>query len=208
MNSVTTPKGTVLPLLDLKGKKYLQVPHRIMWAREEHPDWVFEASFPQLNDKFVMARAEIRDGSGKVLAVAHKVEHFAHFADAIEKAESSAIGRALAHLGYGTQFALELDEEERIVDSPLSNEKAPSEGKDVTFRPPEQKSGPVNHAPQTKNGVSEAQVKRLWAIAYKKKMSNEHVFRLIAQHAGSGKEPKDLTSEEYNIVCGYLEALK
>jgi hypothetical protein len=32
---------------------------------------------------------------------------------------SGAIGRALAALGYGTQFAPELDEQHRIVDSPV-----------------------------------------------------------------------------------------
>ncbi|HTD18454.1 MAG TPA: hypothetical protein VK667_02885, partial [Ktedonobacteraceae bacterium] len=37
----------------------------------------------------------------------------------IEKAETGAIGRALAALGYGTQFAPELNEEHRIVDSPV-----------------------------------------------------------------------------------------
>ncbi len=31
------------------------------------------------------------------------------FADYIEKAETKAIGRALAALGYGTQFALDFD---------------------------------------------------------------------------------------------------
>ena len=38
--------------------------------------------------------------------------------DYFEKAETKAIGRALAMLGYGTQFAPELDEAERVVDTP------------------------------------------------------------------------------------------
>jgi hypothetical protein len=37
----------------------------------------------------------------------------------MEKAETGAIGRALALIGYGTQFAPEMDEEDRIVDSPV-----------------------------------------------------------------------------------------
>jgi hypothetical protein len=36
------------------------------------------------------------------------------------KAETKAVGRALAMLGYGTQFAPEMDEGERIVDSPVA----------------------------------------------------------------------------------------
>ena len=37
----------------------------------------------------------------------------------MEKSETGAIGRALANLGYGTQFAPDLDEQDRIVDSPV-----------------------------------------------------------------------------------------
>jgi hypothetical protein len=35
------------------------------------------------------------------------------------KAETGAIGRALAALGFGTQFAIELSEDDRIVDTPV-----------------------------------------------------------------------------------------
>ena len=37
-----TPKGTELPLLDLRGKDYLMVAHRLVWFREEHSDWTIE----------------------------------------------------------------------------------------------------------------------------------------------------------------------
>ena len=45
------------------------------------------------------------------------------FADYLEKAETRAVGRALAMCGYGTQFAPELEERERIVDSPVKTER-------------------------------------------------------------------------------------
>jgi hypothetical protein len=45
--------------------------------------------------------------------------------DYLEKASTKATGRALAALGYGTSFATELDEEERIVDSPVMRKPAP-----------------------------------------------------------------------------------
>ena len=47
-----------------------------------------------------------------------KSETMSDFRDYFEKAETKAIGRALAMLGYGTQFAPELDEAERVVDTP------------------------------------------------------------------------------------------
>jgi hypothetical protein len=112
-------KKLELPMLDLKGKPYLAVAWRIVWFREDHPDWTFEVTYPIVDGEKVMAKAQIVDESGRIRAVAHKVEHFKHFADAFEKAETGAIGRALGMLGYGTQFAVEFDEEDRVVDAPI-----------------------------------------------------------------------------------------
>lgn len=63
-------------------------------------------------------RAVVKDGKGGI-ATGTKSEKAASFPDYIEKAETGAIGRALAALGYGTQFAPELNEEHRIVDAPV-----------------------------------------------------------------------------------------
>ena len=41
------------------------------------------------------------------------------FPDYIEKAETGAVGRALAMCGYGTLQAPEFDEGERIADAPI-----------------------------------------------------------------------------------------
>ena len=38
----TTAKGTSLPILKLRGKDYLEVKWRLVWFREEHPDWSIE----------------------------------------------------------------------------------------------------------------------------------------------------------------------
>ncbi len=64
-------------------------------------------------------RAVVTDGKGG-RATATKSENAASFPDFIEKAETGAVGRALAMLGYGTQFTGdELSEEHRIVDAPV-----------------------------------------------------------------------------------------
>ena len=65
-----------------------------------------------------MFRATVKDGKGGI-ATGTKSEKAASFPDYIEKAETGAIGRALAALGYGTQFAPDLDEQHRIVDAPV-----------------------------------------------------------------------------------------
>ncbi|HEU5374410.1 MAG TPA: hypothetical protein VFV38_03140 [Ktedonobacteraceae bacterium] len=53
---------------------------------------------------FAVFRAIVKDGRGG-MAMGTKSEKAASFGDFIEKAETGAIGRALAALGYGTQFA-------------------------------------------------------------------------------------------------------
>lgn len=119
MNSFKTKAGTELPLMDIKGKKYLQVAHRIQWFREEHPDWGIETEVVY-NDQQSFATARIKDPSGRIIGMAHKREDLKGFHDHSEKCETGAIGRALALVGYGTQFAPEMDEAERLADAPLT----------------------------------------------------------------------------------------
>ncbi len=40
-----THKGTELPILNLRGRDYLEVKYRLVWFREEHPDWSIETEF-------------------------------------------------------------------------------------------------------------------------------------------------------------------
>lgn len=114
-----TPKGTRLPVLSLKGKSYLQVAHRLVWFREEHPDWSIETELVSVDDRHSLVRAVIKTSEGRVLATATKRENKEHFLDHTEKCETGAIGRALALVGYGTQFAPDFDETYRVVDSPV-----------------------------------------------------------------------------------------
>lgn len=121
MRSFKTTKGTELPLLNLRGKEYLEVKYRLVWFREDHPDWSIETDLVSVTDVSAYAKATIRDDKGRVIATSHKFESIQGFPDFIEKAETGAIGRALALIGYGTQFcADELDEGKRIVDAPAA----------------------------------------------------------------------------------------
>lgn len=121
MRSFKTAKGTELPLLNLRGKEYLEVKYRLVWFREDHQDWSIETELVSVTDVSAYAKAVIRDDKGRIIATSHKYESIQGFPDFIEKAETGAIGRALALIGYGTQFcADELDEGKRIVDSPAT----------------------------------------------------------------------------------------
>lgn len=121
MSSFKTPKGTILPIMDLRGKDYLEVKYRVVWFREEKPTWAIETEYLQVTADVAIAKATIRDDQGRVIATGHKTETPQGFADFVEKAETGAIGRALALCGFGTQFcADELDEGDRIVDAPAT----------------------------------------------------------------------------------------
>jgi hypothetical protein len=153
-NQVLTKKGTVLPLLNLKGKKYLMVAYRIQWMNEEVDSFSVVTEFPLITDEQAIAKAtvSIMDKDGRVIksAQATKRETKKDFPDFTEKAETAAIGRAVSILGFGTQFALsDLDEGKRLADSPLEDTKpepkieevkeetpAPEQKKSSSFRKP------------------------------------------------------------------------
>ncbi len=135
-------------LIQLKSrdgtKDYLPVQWRLVWFRLECPQGTIDTeelefdtekecsieAFAWNNEKkrsekiiktakgYARYRAVVTDGKGG-RATGTKAECRANFEDFGEKAETGAIGRALAALGYGTQFAPELDEEHRIVDAPV-----------------------------------------------------------------------------------------
>ncbi|NJO65875.1 MAG: hypothetical protein HC836_49740, partial [Richelia sp. RM2_1_2] len=110
MKTVRTPKGTLLPLTNLKGKDYLMTAYRLQWFVEENPMYHITTTFPILNDEETVAVCTIHviNDQGQVLrkAMGTKRENLKHFADHSEKAETGALGRALLQLGYGTQYAL------------------------------------------------------------------------------------------------------
>lgn len=128
MNTVKTEKGTELPLLTLKGKFYLQVAHRIQWLAEREENYTIDTCFPLLTDTQTIctAKVQIFNKEGKLVrtAMATKRETKVDFSDHTEKAETSAIGRAISLLGFGTQFAMaDLEEGQRLADSPLTSVK-------------------------------------------------------------------------------------
>lgn len=121
-------------MIDLKGKQYLQVMWRLVWFREEHPDFGIKTELVRFDPERAHAifHCEITDANGMLLSSGYGSESARDFGDFIEKAETKAVGRALAMLGYGTQFAPELDEGERIVDSPVSRLVCAGCGKPIT----------------------------------------------------------------------------
>jgi hypothetical protein len=136
-------------LIQIKSRNtstdYLPVQWRLVWFRQECPqgtidteevvvdlDREMEAEVYEWNNEkrrsekvlkrakgYARFRAIVTDGKGG-RATATGSESAMDFGDYIEKAETKSVGRALAMLGYGTQFAPEFAEGERIVDAPVA----------------------------------------------------------------------------------------
>ncbi len=104
------------------GRTYLPVSARIVWFREQHPDWAVVTEVVEINHEkqYAIFRATIFNADGKIMATGTKKEDVKGFGDYLEKSETGAVGRALALCGFGTQFSPELDEAGggRVVDSP------------------------------------------------------------------------------------------
>lgn len=107
---------------------YLDVKWRLVWLRSEHPDARIETALMDggIESNYAVFRATVTVPGGGA-ATGWGSETKADFGDFLEKAETKSLGRALAALGYGTQFAPELDADARLVDSPrAASAPAPS----------------------------------------------------------------------------------
>jgi hypothetical protein len=97
-------------IVNIRGKEYQTVALRVQKFREAHPDWEISTEIIEANEKFVIMQARIYNTEGKCIATGHAEEFRSasqiNSTSALENAETSAIGRALAAAGWGgTEFA-------------------------------------------------------------------------------------------------------
>ena len=155
MDNTFNPREHLMQIKNRQGAAdYLPVQWRLVWFRSLCPEGTIETEIVHLdldketeeevyvwnNDKrrsekvvktakgIAIFRAIVKDGKGGI-ATGTKMEKAASFPDFLEKSETGSIGRALAALGYGTQFTgEELNEAHRIVDSPVDRSSNGYEG--------------------------------------------------------------------------------
>ena len=91
-------------LVRINGRgEYLEVKWRLLWLRNEHPNAVIDTELVRLEREEAVFKARVSiPGGGS--ATGWGSESVGDFRDFVEKAETKAIGRALAALGFGTQF--------------------------------------------------------------------------------------------------------
>jgi hypothetical protein len=121
-------------LVQFRGRDYLNVQNRLLWfIRDQRAliaaglakvSYTIHTDLVELDHQRCWAHFKtfIRDVLGNEVTM-YGSESAKDFPDYIEKASTKSLGRALLLLGYGTAFAFEIDEGDRIVDAPQEHPK-------------------------------------------------------------------------------------
>jgi hypothetical protein len=166
----------------VNGSDYLEVKWRLVWLRDRHPDASVETELMSLVDDTAVFRARVTvPGGGS--ATGWGSENARDFRDFLEKAETKAIGRALAALGFGTQFCPDHEFGAaigRVVDSPIrSTTRTPRSGT-VT----ERTQSPTVAAIGPDQGATQRQLRYLQAVAREAGLDAEGLDQRAMQEFG------------------------
>lgn len=215
------PNEHVIQLKSKSGSAdYLPVQWRLVWFREQCPHGTIDTEEIEVDldremeeegyawnnetrrSEKVMKRAKgyaryraiVTDGKGG-RATGTKSEKAVSFPDFIEKAETGAIGRALAALGYGTQFAPELNEEHRIVDAPVERSSYASsyEGNGNVRKPLASVKPTALNGNGSGNTGTEEKTGNTHTLATEQQLAS---IRKLCQHLGK-PEPEDPETMSY-----------
>lgn len=95
---------------NIRGKGYAEVPARVQAFRELCPEGQIVTEIISLSDGMVVMKATVSDEAGKVLGTGHAYEKETssqiNRTSYIENCETSAVGRALAFLGIGSEKSM------------------------------------------------------------------------------------------------------
>ncbi len=146
-------------LIDLKGKDYLPVAWRIAWLRDKHPEAQLDTVIIEQDSDHAIFRATVvipgDDTAHAAIASGHGSETQSDFGDFLEKAETKAIGRALAALGFGTQFCDDFEEGGSVTDAPVQR-RGPVKSYDGQRKP----AGNAQQPGKARNDLRQALTKK------------------------------------------------
>ena len=153
-------------LTKVNGADYLEVKWRLVWLRQRHPDATIETELVAHGGDTAIFKATVTVPEGGA-ATGWGSESVSDFRDYIEKAETKALGRALAALGFGTQFCPDFEFGAngvaaglRVVDTPV--DFASTRGRRLASQPGFEQGRPAVQGDQT---VTPRQLKFIQAIA-------------------------------------------
>lgn len=203
-------------LTKIDGRDYLEVKWRLLWLRTEYPAARISTELVKFEDGFALFRAEATLPSGAA-ATGWGSETIHDFADYIEAAETKAIGRALAGLGFGTQFCRDFDfaaearaelPRVQVVDAPVAapgTKLTPVAERIGNGRPPlVMTPRPVTESGRPGGTVTDKQLKAIYAIARAARhLAEPEVDARCAELYGCA--PSDLSKLE---ASQFIDALK
>jgi hypothetical protein len=171
-------------LMQLKGRDYLNVQNRLLWfIRDQRAfisgglarvPYVIQTELVELDREggFAHFKTYVRDVLGNESTM-YGSESAKDFGDFAEKASTKSLGRALLALGYGTAFAPEMDEGERVVDAPVERKRAPARNASA--------SEPAAHTVPAASASAPAQRKAPTSVATGEQMATEQQLRSISK---------------------------
>lgn len=178
------------------GKEYLPVAPRVYWLRQDHPDWCIETRelFADEATGIYRIEATLKDAEGHVISMGRGRETMKGFASGpYEKAETIAIGRALAAAGYGTMESLDFDDDK---------EGKPADSGATKSKPTQQQSTTTQQrtTTQSKSGQAQAQTEDP-RQKFIRKIQNGWVK--LSEGNPSWKAPK----HQYDDLCRMCESI-
>ena len=189
--------------VDIHGKQYETVASRVERFRKEK-DYGINTVLLQNDETLVVMKATIKDGD-RIVACGHAEEKRAssqiNKTSALENCETSAIGRALACLGYiGTEFA-SADEVAQAIHQQTRTETKPAYKKPEIVQEPAKQYPPVS--PTDTRLITEGQVKRFFTIGKGNGWKDEEMHELIKTFGY--EHSKDIYHKDYEKICEMLE---
>lgn len=170
-------------LTKIKGQDYLEVKWRIAWLRAEHPDAILttELHSHENGRAIFSAHVQVPEGGSATGWGSETVDSFENY---IEKAETKAIGRALAAVGYGTQFCDDFNDTGAIADAPVAINRGGGQ------------------QPASDSLATSAQKSMIQYKARQAQLEPEQLVRFIRDE--TGKEFNELTKREASRVIDAL----
>jgi len=162
---------------------YLEVKYRLLWVRTEHPDATIQTELVHFSPgDYAIFKATIILTTGGS-ATGWGEEDSGDFRDFVEKAETKSLGRALAALGFGTQFTPDFDfgaERQRVVDSPVDATTIRAKGQ----------------APQALRTVTDSEAAAEQAAAVKQQAEEIEMLRKQTANAANAKDTEASQARE------------
>lgn len=185
-------------------KDYVEVNVRIMKFYEKYPEGrILTEIVKWENEVIVMKATAYRDNSEVPASTGYAYEKegssFINKTSALENCETSAVGRALAILGFEIKKSVASKEEVANSQLQQASIKQSSDGfGTVVF----ESKGPQKQSNDYR--ITEKQLKRLYTLGNNVGISSEKIKSQVLKEFGV--EPKELKKSQYDGVCKRLEA--